>query len=66
MLPHAWFCNSPCALQEQIRAACGTAETLDLPAAGIAGSSHMMMMDTNRDEIAERIQARIAARGLMR
>lgn len=52
--------------QEQIRAAGGTADTLDLPASGIAGSSHMMMMDTNSDEIAARIQAWIAARGLMR
>jgi pimeloyl-ACP methyl ester carboxylesterase len=52
--------------QEQIRAAGGKAETLDLPAAGIAGSSHMMMMDTNSDEIAGRIQAWIAAQGLMR
>lgn len=52
--------------QEQIRAAGGVAETLDLPAAGIAGSSHMMMMDTNSDEIGARIQAWIAAKGLMR
>lgn len=52
--------------QDQIRAAGGTADTLDLPAAGIAGSSHMMMMDTNSDEIAARIQAWIATRGLMR
>lgn len=52
--------------QEQIRTAGGTAETLDLPASGVAGSSHMMMMDTNSDEIAARIQAWIATRGLMR
>jgi pimeloyl-ACP methyl ester carboxylesterase len=52
--------------QEQIRAAGGVADTLDLPAAGIAGSSHMMMMDTNSDEVATRIQAWMAERGLMR
>ena len=28
---------------------------LDLPAEGIAGNSHMLMMDTNSDEIAARI-----------
>ncbi|WP_431305190.1 alpha/beta fold hydrolase [Sediminicoccus sp. BL-A-41-H5] len=52
--------------QEQIRAAGGVAETLDLPASGIAGSSHMMMMDTNSDEVAARIQAWIQSKGLMR
>lgn len=52
--------------QDQLRAAGAAVETLDLPAAGIAGNSHMMMMDTNSDEIAGRIQAWIAARGLMR
>ncbi|HYZ32525.1 MAG TPA: esterase [Crenalkalicoccus sp.] len=52
--------------QEQIRAAGGTADTLDLPAEGIRGSSHMMMMDDNNAEIAGRIQAWIAARELMR
>ena len=52
--------------QEQLRGAGTTSDTLDLPAAGIAGNSHMLMMDTNSDEIATRIQAWIAARGLMR
>lgn len=52
--------------QDELRAAGATVETLDLPAAGIAGNSHMLMMDTNSDEIAGRIQAWIAAQGLMR
>ena len=52
--------------QEQIRAAGGTADTLDLPASGIAGNSHMPMIDTNSDEIAGRIQAWMEEKGLMR
>lgn len=52
--------------QQQICATGGMAETLDLPASGIGGSSQMMMMDTNSDEIAGRVQAWIAALGLMR
>lgn len=52
--------------QGQIRDAGGVADTLDLPAEGIAGNSHMLMMDTNSDEVAARIQAWMTARGLMR
>ena len=52
--------------QEQIRAAGGTADTLDLAASGIAGNSHMLMMDLNSDEIASRIQAWMTEKGLMR
>jgi pimeloyl-ACP methyl ester carboxylesterase len=52
--------------QGQIRDAGGIADTLDLPAEGIAGNSHMLMMDTNSDEVAARIQAWMASRGLMR
>ncbi len=52
--------------QEQIRAAGGTADTLDLPAAGIRGNSHMLMMDNNSDEIAQRIQDWMTQHGLMR
>jgi pimeloyl-ACP methyl ester carboxylesterase len=49
-----------------IRDAGGTADIMDLPARGLHGNSHMMMMDTNSDEVAGRIQAWIAQRGLMR
>ena len=52
--------------QGQIRDAGGVADTLELPAEGIAGNSHMLMMDTNSDEVAARIQAWMTARGLMR
>ncbi len=52
--------------QGQIRAAGGTADTLDLPAEGLAGNSHMLMMDTNSDEVAARVQAWMARQGLMR
>ncbi|MDI3308904.1 MAG: esterase [Acetobacteraceae bacterium] len=52
--------------QEQIRAAGGTADTLDLPAAGLRGNSHMLMMDTNSDEVAALIQQWMEGKGLMR
>ncbi len=52
--------------QKQIRDAGGKADTLDLPARGIAGNSHMMMMDTNSDRVAGLVQDWIAAQGLMR
>ncbi|MCO6416589.1 esterase [Siccirubricoccus sp. KC 17139] len=52
--------------QARIREAGGTAETLDLPAEGVRGNSHMLMMDTNSDEIATRVQGWMAAKGLMR
>jgi len=42
------------------------AETLDLPARGIAGNSHMLMMDRNSDEIARLVQQWLAANGLMK
>ena len=49
-----------------IRDAGGTADIMDLPADGLRGNSHMMMMDMNSDEVAGRIQAWMAQRGLMR
>lgn len=52
--------------QGQIRAAGGTADTLDMPAEGVRGNSHMIMMDTNSDDVAARIQRWMASRGLMR
>ena len=33
------------------RAAGGTADIISLPACGITGNTHMMMMDTNSDEV---------------
>jgi hypothetical protein len=52
--------------QAQIQGAGGTADTLELPATGIHGNSHMLMMDTNSDEIAAQVQAWLAAHGMMR
>ena len=52
--------------QGQIRAAGGVADTLDMPAEGVRGNSHMIMMDTNSDDVAARIQAWMARQGLMR
>ena len=54
------------AWQERIRAAGGVADTLDLPAAGIRGNSHMMMMDSNSNEVAARVQQWMVQQGLMR
>jgi pimeloyl-ACP methyl ester carboxylesterase len=39
----------------KIKAARGTAENIHLPAAGIAGNSHMLMMDTNNLQLADMI-----------
>lgn len=41
--------------QGQIRDAGGRADTLDMPAEGVRGNSHMIMMDTNSDDVARRI-----------
>jgi pimeloyl-ACP methyl ester carboxylesterase len=49
-----------------IREAGGTADIMDLPAEGLRGNSHMLMMDRNSDEVAARIQAWMERRGLMR
>jgi hypothetical protein len=49
-----------------IREAGGTADILDLPAEGLRGNSHMLMMDRNSDEVAARIQAWMKRRGLTR
>jgi pimeloyl-ACP methyl ester carboxylesterase len=52
--------------QGAIREAGGVADTLDLPARGIRGNSHMLMMDTNSDQVAALVQEWMAAKGLMR
>lgn len=52
--------------QGRLRAAGGDADTLDLPAEGVAGNSHMLMMDANSDEVAQRVQRWMEAKGLMR
>jgi pimeloyl-ACP methyl ester carboxylesterase len=52
------------AFADKIRAAGGAIEVIDLPERGIAGNSHMIMMDRNSDEVAALIQSWLAARGL--
>jgi pimeloyl-ACP methyl ester carboxylesterase len=52
--------------QDQIRVAGGSAETLDLPAEGVRGNSHMLMMDGNSDEVAAHVQQWMESKGLMR
>ena len=47
-----------------IRAAGGTADTFDLPAMGILGNSHMVMMDKNSDQIAQLVRKWLAQQGL--
>ena len=43
-----------------------TADWIDLPKLGIAGNSHVMMMDSNSDEVAGVVQAWLAKQGLMK
>lgn len=52
--------------QAAIREAGGTADTLDLPAAGLRGNSHMLMMDSNSDQVAQLVQDWMGRQGLMR
>lgn len=56
--------------QERVRAAVqkagGSGDLLDLPARGIRGNSHMLMMDRNSDQIAALIQQWLVAKGLAR
>ena len=50
---------------QAIRDAGGTADVLELPKRGIAGNSHMMMLDDNSDEVAALIQAWMESKGLL-
>jgi hypothetical protein len=52
--------------ESALRSLGGTADRLDLPALGIAGNSHMLMMDRNSDRIAALIQAWMDKKRLMR
>lgn len=51
---------------EQIRAAGGSVDVVDLPEIGIRGNSHMIMMDRNSDQIAALVQKWLTERGLAR
>ena len=50
--------------QDAIRAAGGKPEVIDLPALGIMGNSHMLMMDRNNLEVAALIQRWLVGQGL--
>jgi pimeloyl-ACP methyl ester carboxylesterase len=51
---------------EQVRAAGGTVDIVDLPEIGIRGNSHMIMMDRNSNQVAQVVQDWLARRGLYR
>ncbi len=54
------------AYHSSLTAAGVDAEWLDLPAAGIKGNTHMIMMDSNSDVVAARVQGWMAAHRLMK
>ena len=49
-----------------VREAGGAVDDIDLPAKGIRGNSHMLMMDRNGDQVAQLVQDWLADRGLWR
>jgi len=51
---------------EQVRAAGGRYDVVNLPQAGIKGNSHMMMMDKNNLQVADVIQGWLEKQGLYR
>ena len=53
------------AFAEAVQAAGGDVDVLDLPAAGLRGNSHLMMMDRNNAEIADLIHDWLTRRGLV-
>ncbi len=55
---------APTKYREALVAAGARVELLDLPAAGIKGNSHMLMMDKNSDEIAGKINAWLSKVGM--
>jgi hypothetical protein len=52
------------AFAESLRALGGEVDIVDLPAHGITGNSHMIMMDRNSDQVAALVQKWLAKRGL--
>ena len=44
----------------------GKIDFVSLPDKGIKGNTHMLMMDTNSDQIAELVQKWMADKGLMK
>ncbi len=56
---------APTKYGEAIVAAGGKADVLDLPAMGIKGNTHMLMMDRNSDEVAKLVHDWIVKQGLV-
>jgi pimeloyl-ACP methyl ester carboxylesterase len=50
---------------EDLKARGGDVEWVELPKSGITGNTHMIMMDTNSDEVADLIQDWMTRKGLM-
>jgi pimeloyl-ACP methyl ester carboxylesterase len=57
---------APNRYREALAQAGATADMMELPARGVRGNTHMLMMDRNSDQIAGMIQAWLAQRGLMK
>jgi pimeloyl-ACP methyl ester carboxylesterase len=49
---------------DEVRAAGGSVDVIDLPKQGIKGNSHMVMMDRNSDQVAGLIQKWLTDKGL--
>jgi predicted esterase len=50
---------------DDLKAGGGDVEWIELPKVGIAGNTHMIMMDTNSDQVADLIQDWMKRKGLM-
>lgn len=57
---------APDKYREALLSSGGVADEMNLPALGVKGNSHMLMMDRNSDQIAERIQSWMVLQGLTR
>jgi hypothetical protein len=54
------------AFADDLRAKGGKVEWVELPKRGISGNTHMLMMDTNSDQIAQLVQEWMAKNNLMK
>jgi pimeloyl-ACP methyl ester carboxylesterase len=54
------------AFTDALKAQGGVLDVLDLPASGVLGNSHMIMMDKNSDQVAGLINAWLLKQGLMK
>ncbi len=54
------------AFADDLRAKGGKVEWIELPKLGISGNTHMLMMDTNSDQIAQLVQNWMAKNNLLK